>query len=895
MNSQMTFIDRIEELAVIDNTVAQWGVTNWVFISGNGGIGKTRLVQEIRRLYTRSETTHGNLSSTEIIDFDDLDYHLPQNIGRKIAEDLGESHFTDYLDMLSDLKKMERAGVSQERQSLSALEADRAFVECFNILSTTERILILIDTIEVLDATDTFAFLLEMGKNLQNCVIFLSGRTAKEIGEASQKTLEHVVVIDLKPLSDTSSEFYLLQKQDQLHINIEQDLAQKLLLLAGGKPIIIDLAVEWRAHGISLAWLSRNSLDELKQLSAEEIRQKQIDFERHLVMPIAETRQNIDWLVLVMARIYPLNVEMISNILALPLSDAQTLFDKARGHVFVKELPNGMLTLHDEMRRMVREYVWPEVDPDGDRQQHDSNLAITYFDRQINQIEERIRKLRASLETDEDYQHSLKVFLEQDFLERQLWVYKGERLDHSFFIDVDIGMRTFVQMFDEATSVYRFSERGRLVNQAMHYYSQLAPVARYELESRRAKYLLDDGSYERARDLVTEILVRTDLTPEQRIDMLIQGGNAEIRLGYLAAGIADFEQAVHICRTHDLKLFLMRALNARGWAQRSRGDLSKALEDYIEASELSEELGDHKGMASVLNNIAYVYALLGKRHEAFEKCNAALDLWQELDFGRGLGATYSNLGEIYKRFDHLNEALEAFNEAFSIFSKENDIDWLSTVRSGRASVYWMREDFEKASDDLDWVLANGPANHRPRAIYYQGLIKRSQGLLDEAYVRFELSRKVSQEIGDLFFDYVNFSMLVDLALDRNDFARWRTLVIEHDNHFGDLDDEIHRRLRGTTLRKLADMALCNNDFEDAIALYGKALPLIATSEVRGQYLIGEQIKKTYSKIQVCVPPNVIQQLGRELEQIWKAQPNLSRRYPEVALKFRRWAQEGITT
>jgi len=36
-------------------------------------------------------------------------------------------------------------------------------------------------------------------------------------------------------------------------------------------------------------------------------------------------------------------------------------------YVFVKQLPDGRISLHDEMRRMVNEYVWPQVDPDRER------------------------------------------------------------------------------------------------------------------------------------------------------------------------------------------------------------------------------------------------------------------------------------------------------------------------------------------------------------------------------------------------------------------------------------------------------------------------------------------------------------------------------------------------
>ena len=42
------------------------------------------------------------------------------------------------------------------------------------------------------------------------------------------------------------------------------------------------------------------------------------------------------------------------------------LLKEIQPYVFIKNLPNDRITLHDEMRRLVNTYAWPEVDPDDD-------------------------------------------------------------------------------------------------------------------------------------------------------------------------------------------------------------------------------------------------------------------------------------------------------------------------------------------------------------------------------------------------------------------------------------------------------------------------------------------------------------------------------------------------
>src|SRR5512145_1092695 len=55
--SQMPFIDREEELALIDRIVGEWGTRRVICIQAGGGVGKTRLLQEVRNRYLGSGAT----------------------------------------------------------------------------------------------------------------------------------------------------------------------------------------------------------------------------------------------------------------------------------------------------------------------------------------------------------------------------------------------------------------------------------------------------------------------------------------------------------------------------------------------------------------------------------------------------------------------------------------------------------------------------------------------------------------------------------------------------------------------------------------------------------------------------------------------------------------------
>ena len=75
------FLGRNEELALLAQAIGAANERSFVVVSGPGGIGKTRLLQELSRF----GTTMPGIRVLEIIDFDLPTYEIPQIIDRTIA------------------------------------------------------------------------------------------------------------------------------------------------------------------------------------------------------------------------------------------------------------------------------------------------------------------------------------------------------------------------------------------------------------------------------------------------------------------------------------------------------------------------------------------------------------------------------------------------------------------------------------------------------------------------------------------------------------------------------------------------------------------------------------------------------------------------------------------
>ncbi len=98
-------------------------------------------------------------------------------------------------------------------------------------------------------------------------------------------------------------------------------------------------------------------------------------------------------------------------------------------------------------------------------------------------------------------------------------------------------------------------------------------------------------------------------------------------------------------------------------------------------------------------------------------------------------------------------------------------------------------------------------------------------------------------------------------------------------------------MKGSSLRKIGDLAICHGDYKEALTSYQKGFSLIGKYEVHSPYTVREQLKITSMRINQVCPIETIRDLGKDLEEYWKNTEELLQEYPEALLTFDRWKQE----
>lgn len=779
MPEQVPFIGRKNEIKKINNFIEKRGERLLICIHGEGGIGKTRLLQEIAAQQQRKQ----DIQVTQILDFDDQSLLNPETMNRKIANMLDSKTFESFFRAQVDYHKMRTAGVSSERLDQESLKVNQVFAESLNTVSSKKAVMLFFDTTDHLEEeTGVWKDLEIKVPFLKNIVILMAGRNARSIGESLQRTTgSHVEIINLSPLPRQESQDYLQQKQQQIHITIEPDLAEKLLMLSGGRPILLDLAVEWKARGISLGWLFKSSLEEIQAFGKE----WQKEFEKDLVSHIMDMRSPMDQIVLLMSYIYPLNIRMISEVLK--DENAQKLFKEAISYVFVKLLPGDYISLHDEMRRLVNEYVWPEVDPNSDRRRWYSERALQYLTDEIKNLTQEIegrRKELRKVEKNERYtREALGISLKIQELEQRVWILREQQMDHTLFTNLDEGVKVFETLFDEATKRSRFVLRKKFFDKLQGYTEKLSPKQNCILNIHQVQLFFDDGKYQQAKELCESVLERKDISSEHKVDAQIKLANIKVRLGHVKESVADFEKAVNISGNNELSLWQVKAYNALGYACRLIDDLENAQTYYQKARHLywqgneSDRIKLRDVYGWISNNLAFVLSYKNEtRRTAINIARSTLDSWRSIGNDIGLGAGYLVLGIAYYRSDLAVLGLEAFQKALDIFQPLKHNDWLGQIYSWRGALYqdMAKQDIrnlDNAEKDLQKALEIGTPNIKAMTLNRLGRVYMSQQKWELAEEKLLESLEHARQIPDYKYWVSSVGRLAAIASERKEYYR----------------------------------------------------------------------------------------------------------------------------
>lgn len=860
------FIGRADALEIVHQLITEYGKVNVLCLGGDGGIGKTRLLQETHRRYS----VDSNFIVPSILDFDTPYLQVPDNLELEIARQLRDTHFQVYLQRLRDWRQMQQAGISYSRLVQEEQVVREAFDTCYKSLSQEHRIVLLMDTIEDIQGSSVWDNIVDLIRRATNTLFMLSGRCAEDVYKilVSQFGNEMTHLYTLGPLSPSEANTYIEAKEAQLRTPIDAGIRERLVRVAGKKPILIDLACEWIARSIPMEWLLNVTLEDLDKLPPDRYQ----DFETQLVKHIGQLRKPLDELILDMAYVYPMDKEMAMLLLDITPDQQAELFQELDRLVFVKPFPNGAYALHDEMRRMINAYVWESIDPKHTRRRQISRQVTEYF-------HEKASALRIQLEQYDDARSTLDTFAVKDVVQRSYWLIREQQFSHQLWADLDKGHGLFLELFEETTQGYQFALRSTLLDYIESFTEALSSDQLYDVRIRRVRSLLDLSSrkdIDQAGQILETLMETYADDSERELDMLTRLANCLMKSGKAPLATSYLEKALDISKRKAVR-WLGTIYNTLGQHYRLLQRFNRARAAYMEALALTK---DEQTKASIYNNLGYVIALQeGRQGAALKYCEQSLATRQRLDLKREVGMSYATLGNIYRSWGENEKAMEQYNEALKVFEPAEDREWLAIVYAYRGALRRLTaetpEEFSLAVADLERSIEQNIITEIAYAKHVLGCVYKGMGDFNKALTLFDESGKLAKELSDVRNHVNNLVTSSEIYIQqwmRNPLPDYRDKILCNsevlEKYWQDGYRMVHQQ--GRMLRVLGDLAYVEARFDDARDYYAQAYPFLSTRYAGyARRTFNDELHELENRI-ASLPPELALAWCDYLESIWVA-------------------------
>ena len=695
-------VGRKTEERIIRQAINDDGDSHILHLVGSGGIGKTMLLEEVKRWCPRS------VVCPDIIDL--YTENTNSRVESAIVSALGKKHFQRYRDgrkrFEGRLVNWDPEQLTRERQKLTSI-----FVKDLNAYAKTKRVILRFDTVETIQYeraeieqaygiqppdVELKTWLLRVIPKLRNTVTILAGREHPELSESLKEALgKRLELIELKELDEEGTLEYLREMEREAGKRLDMQGVAKVLsqfpepqrrvihIYTNGHPILLALFIDWLIQEQDVPDAFKTESEQALRQTEEEIEAICERVRQELVLrltgnlkaPVPAALQYLGWARKGMdgtlfARIHGREWKELGSF--------GTLEDSLGRLSFVKIRPRGIrrIFLHDEMYDLFDQYGFLRLE----LREQICDEIIRYYEEQIEreQDQDRVNDLRVEqlyYELVRNPQAGLLKFFEWD-----------EQAIREGWSGYDMRLRDEVARF-------RRKEERRLRDLGI---DPLWIDQDAALRWIRRFYMAKN--YPRALEFIAGLKRRGLFDPASPMLALYEGivkGQASIDLADTAAVLRKnlnlLKPSDNVFQQKQVELACAEAYNALGYTLRGLKQYQGAIDSYQQAIEYQKRLG-LKGLraaeADTLNNLAYVSALQGDPNWALGPCEDARKIREEeLKHKYTTALSYNTLGLIHM-FDRDPElALEPCKKALRLAQEAKSLRVEGMARNALGMVY----------------------------------------------------------------------------------------------------------------------------------------------------------------------------------------------------------------
>ncbi len=339
----------------------------------------------------------------------------------------------------------------------------------------------------------------------------------------------------------------------------------------------------------------------------------------------------------------------------------------------------------------------------------------------------------------------------------------------------------------------------------------------------------NQGDYNHATDLHQQSLAINQQLGDQRTiaNSLNNLGQIAFRQGDFERATGLYEQSLVIRQQMGVQRAISISLNNLGEVASKQGDYERATVLYYQSLAIRQELGDQHGIADSLLNLGIIAYNQGDYEQATDLYERSLAIRQELGDQQGIADILNHLGVMTSKQGNYERATDLYEQSLTIRQKLGDQSGIAHSLNNLGEIAYLQVNYERATDlfqqsltirqrlDDQFGIADSLNN--------LGIIAISQEVYVRATDLYQQCLVIRQKLGDQHGMALVFNNLGIIAYKQGDYERatdlyQQSLVIRQT--LG------NQRGIAYNLINLGEMAYMQEEYDSASDLYEQSLKIM---------------------------------------------------------------------
>ncbi len=755
---RVSFLDAIRE-AIADKK----GRSRVLYFVGSGGIGKTRLLEEVPNIQKGFKGTPFLWSG--IIDLYHEDNHSPDNLKEAIAKgvDPDKKYFVEFWKLREQMKEKRNQGAVGSGFIEMRKQLNDQFLEEYKSLALKKRLVLCFDTMELIqyesddvqkicqvEDEDTVVknWLLSQLDQMPNTVTIFAGRPSRKLEEDFERVFKNVKIdfssYTLNAFTKSEIEEYL-DEMYKIHPNLVDAIepGARLLIteLSQGRPIRLALFIDLIQAGGDAGFLSSpENIDKAliekllgyRKEEEEEAKSLKSPY-RELIVFLALARKGLDQGLL--RHLTGWSKKICSDNLK-KITDLEIVKLRAG---------TEQLFFHDEIYDLIDNYFTDSPSGVGEIVAYYTNLLKSAKLEERQELSVKLLYYQFQLNANTGY-HRYYARLDEDAI-------KGHEIGFDMRLR-DEGLRFLDRYADELSPFHDRRVSAAISRDAINRDCAVRWVKRYIArgEYKTAYQVAKNARYSQADGFkwedINDPLYKANLLTAWAEAMIYASFREEEARGKL-------EEAINLLTNLDgldeyqnwwKERILGTAYNRLGYSHRLAGRYNSAIKNFKKALTFFSKEDMREERANVLNNMAYSSALLGRYENARTNVVDAIKIRENLDKKYPLALSYNTRGRIHILGDHPMWGEKDCRKALHIFEDLKDSRGIGLANIGIGLTLRKRGD--------QWKLAvythqQAEDFFKKSAIHFKKAIETfSKGALEPLQLW-----EANNELGSLYCDW----------------------------------------------------------------------------------------------------------------------------------------------